>query len=115
MARKILNAKDQIHKFAADLIGEAVCVKGAALAFTKELVSNIPLNPIDAKMTTVARGIQITGVLLCVMDNRDLTRCQCFIDLALAESKERVKQILIAGMSDWTGLARFGSQATRSV
>jgi hypothetical protein len=35
--------------------------------------------------------------------------------LALAETKERVNQILIAGMSDWTGLARFRPQATRSV
>jgi hypothetical protein len=49
------------------------------------------------------------------MTGRELTNCQCFIDLALTESKEQVKQILIAGMSGWTGLARFGPQATRSV
>lgn len=107
MAREILNAKDQIHKLAGELIGEVVVAKGTALAFTEELVSNIPLSPIDAKMTTVARGIQITGVLLCVIENRDLTKCECFIDLALAETKERVNQILVAAMSDWTCLARF--------
>ena len=60
-------------------------------------------------MVAVARGIQITGILLCVMDNRDLMKCRCFIDLAVAESKERVNQILVAGMSDWTGLAQFRS------
>ena len=115
MAREILNAKDQIHKVAGELAGGAIGAKGAALAFTRELVSNIPLNPIDAKMVAVARGIQITGVLLCVITGRELTDCQCFIDLALAESKERVNQILVAGMSEWTGLAGFGPQATRSV
>jgi hypothetical protein len=41
------------------------------------------------------------------MDGRDLSKCECFIDLALAETKERVNQILVAAMSDWTGLARF--------
>jgi hypothetical protein len=113
MARAILGAKDDIHKLAGQLSGQAASrfgVKGAARAFTEELVSNIPLKPIDAKMISVARGIQITGILLCLMDNRNLTECQCFIDLALAESKERVNQILIAGMSEWTGLAQFRSQ-----
>ena len=85
----------------------------AARAFTEELASKIPLTPLDAKMVAVARGVQVTGILLCVMDDRDLTKCECFIDLALAETKERVNQILIAAMSDWTGLARF--RPTRSV
>jgi len=31
---------------------------------------------------------------LCVMDNRDLTKCECFIDLAKAETKERVGRML---------------------
>ena len=47
---------------------------------------NIPL-PMDAKMVSVARGIQVAGILLCVIDNRDLTKCECFIDLAKTESK----------------------------
>jgi hypothetical protein len=85
----------------------------AAQAFADELASNIPL-PIDAKMIAVARGVQVAGILLCVMDNRDLTRCECFIDLALAETKERLQRILVAAMSDWTGLARFTSLANRS-
>lgn len=85
----------------------------AAQAFADELASNIPL-PIDAKMIAVARGVQVAGILLCVMDNTDLTRCECFIDLALAETKERLQQILDAAMSDWTGLARFASPASRS-
>jgi hypothetical protein len=79
----------------------------AAGALLAPLASKIPLALIDAKMVAVARGIQITGILLCVLDSRELTRCQCFIDLALAETKEQVKKILVAAMSDWTGLARF--------
>jgi hypothetical protein len=76
-----------------------------ARAFTEELIANIPL-PIDTKMTR-SRGVQVAGILLCVMDDRDLTECECFIDLALAETKERVNQLLVAAMSDWTDLKRF--------
>jgi hypothetical protein len=84
-----------------------------ARAFTEELISNIPL-PFDAKTIAVARGVQVAGILLCVMDNRDLTKCECFIDLALAETKERVNQILIAATSDWAGLARFTPAPSRT-
>jgi hypothetical protein len=110
-----LEAKTQIHQAVGKLFGRVVGALGAgdaARAFTEELMSNIPL-PIDAKMIAVARGVQIAGILLCVMDDRDLTECECFIDLALAETKERVKQILVAAMSDWVGLAQFRPRATR--
>jgi hypothetical protein len=68
--------------------------------------------PTDAKMIAAARGVQIAGILLCVMDGRNLTKCECFIDLAMAETKERVNRILVAAMSDWTGLKRFGPGST---
>jgi len=117
MAREILKAKDQAHKLAEKLVGDAASVagvRGAALDFTRELVANIPL-PIDAKMVAAARGVQIAGVLLCIMDNRDLAKCECFIDLAMAETKEQVKRVLVAAMFDWTSLAGFGRPAAESV
>lgn len=109
IARSILEAKTQMHRTIGKVFGWAAGALGAgdpARAFTEELAASIPL-PTDAKLIAVARGVQVAGILLCVMDNRDLTKCECFIDLALAETKERVNQILIAAMSDWTGLARF--------
>jgi len=116
IARSILEAKAQIHNLIGHATGWAVKklrAGDAAQAFADELASNIPL-PTDAKMIAVARGVQVAGIVLCVMDNRDLTRCECFIDLALAETKERLQQILDAAMSDWTGLARFTSPTSRS-
>jgi hypothetical protein len=38
-------------------------------------------------------------------ENTPLDRCQCFIDLALAETKERVKQVLATALDDWTARA----------
>ncbi|HUN36175.1 MAG TPA: hypothetical protein VMU95_29610 [Trebonia sp.] len=112
-ARLILEAKTQVHKAAGKLLGWAVGALGggnAARAFAEELASNVPL-PMDAKMIAVARGVQVTGILLCAMDDRELTKSECFIDLALAETMERVKGILVAAMSDWVSLARFGPVA----
>jgi hypothetical protein len=40
--------------------------------------------------------------VLCLSRGDQLSRCQSFIDLALDETKERVKRILLAAMEDWT-------------
>lgn len=117
MARSILAAKAQIHEAFGKMIGWSfgrLGAGGAARAFAKELASNIPL-PIDVKMIAVARGVQIAGILLCVMDDRELTECECFIDLALTETMDRVKQILVAAMSDWVNLARFRPRDAQAV
>lgn len=115
-ARFILKTKVQIHKGVGKLFGW--CVSGfghggAIRAFEEELASNIPL-PTDAKMIAVARGLQVAGILLCVMDDKALEQCDCFIDLVRAETEERVKQILIAAMSDWVNLARFQPRNTQA-
>jgi len=105
-----LETKAQLHKTVGKLFGwaiGAIAADDTARAFAKELASSIPLGPVDAKMVAVARGVQVAGVLLCVMDAGDLTECACFIDLALAETKERVNQILVSAMSSWAGLATF--------
>ncbi|HKN52818.1 MAG TPA: hypothetical protein VJX66_09970, partial [Amycolatopsis sp.] len=60
-----------------------------------------------AKFTAVARGVQLTGIMLCLAAGRDLTHCPCFIELALNETKDRVKKILTAALDDWTNLASF--------
>lgn len=83
-------------------------------AFAEELASNIPLGSADAKMVAVARGMQVAGILLCVMDGKDLTDCECFVDLALAETKERVNQILVTATSSWSGLATLRPSSTQT-
>jgi hypothetical protein len=115
MARTILKLQDQVHQLAGELAGDFASVagvRGAPLDFTRELVKRIPIGPVDAKLTAAARTIQMAGIVLCLMDGRDLTRCDCFIDLALAETKERMSQLLEVGLDRWTELARFGPAAT---
>jgi hypothetical protein len=114
----ILTGKQKSHDLVGRSAGWLVSRLGAnevAQVFARELASKLPL-PYDAKLIAVARGLQVTGILLCVVDGRDLTRCPCFIDLALAESKAHLKKILVAALDNWTGLAAFPpSNRTRTV
>jgi hypothetical protein len=115
LAAAVLEGRQKLHELAGRSFGWLTGRLGAGdvtRAFAAELAANISLGPIDAKAIALARGLQVSGVVLCVMDQNDLTKCQCFIDLALAETKERVQAILVAGMSDWAVLARFSPRTS---
>jgi hypothetical protein len=62
----------------------------------------MPIPLIDEKTVVVARGLQMIGILYCLSENIPLERCPSFIDLARVETKERVKEILVPAMKDWT-------------
>ena len=67
----------------------------------KELAKKIPIPVVDDQTAVVARGLQMIGISLCLARDIPLERCQCFIDLALAETKEQVKEKLAAALGDW--------------
>lgn len=113
MAAQVLTGKRQLHELVGSGFGRAASWLGAggvSTTFVRELAAKIPL-PTDTQSVAVARGLQVTGILFCVADNEDLSRCKCFVDLALAESKATVKKILTTAMDDWAGLAEFPPQA----
>lgn len=109
LAADILAGKKAIHsaigRFAQWILSTLGRSKFEQALF-RELGNNIPL-PMDKKAIAVARGVQVTGIALCIAEGSDLTRCPCFIDLALEETKDRVKQILAAARGDWKRLAEF--------
>jgi hypothetical protein len=109
VAAAILASNQLIQSFGGLLASKLLALVGAnsiAQVLARELFERLPL-PHNMKIIAVGRGVQITGILLCVVSDRQLTECQCFIDLALAESKTRVKQIIIAAEGDWVNLKDF--------
>jgi hypothetical protein len=109
LAASVLTGKEKLHDLIGSLarwIAAFLGVGSVEQKLISELTSKLPL-PWDSKMVAVARGIQVTGILLCLADGRELSRCQCFIELALTETKARVKHILVAAIEDWTHLAAF--------
>jgi len=110
VAQRVLMVKGQLHTWIGRLAAWLLSLIGVdttAGKFAGELASNIPIAYVDVKIIAVARGLQVSGIVLCVFRDEDITRCQCFIDLALAEVRTRVKKILAAAMDDWVNLAVF--------
>ncbi|TDW75703.1 hypothetical protein [Kribbella pratensis] len=113
VAKFILAAKDKAHELAGWVGGGILALlglEGLAKRFARELIEHIPL-PFDGKAVAAARGVQVTGILLCLLNDDDLRRCQCFIDLALEQAKTAVRKLLTTAMEDWTQLARFAAKA----
>lgn len=114
IARAILAGKTKLHDLGGTLASRLMSLMGRHAIeqrFARELGSRVPL-PTDAQMVATARGAQITGIVICLVNGDDLNRCQCFIDLALSESKTRLKSVLVAAMDDWAGLGQFRPKIT---
>ena len=108
-AAALLDANQDIHKGIGWLTSRVLGRLGAGdavSAFVGELASNIPL-PTDAKIIVVARGVQVSGVAVCVANSVSLEYSQCFIDLTLDLAKTQVKKLLITAEGNWLDLARF--------
>lgn len=115
LARNFLGLKDEIHGIFGWLASGVLALFGAgdaARALASELISHLPL-PMDAKIIAAARGVQVTGILLCVVNGDDLDSCQCFIDLALDLTKTQVKKLLLVAAHDWTKLKAFPASVPR--
>jgi hypothetical protein len=105
LARAVLAARNKLHELIGRFAGWATGqLGGGGLERTaaREIAKRIPIPIVDQKAVLVARSLQMIGIALCLGRGDQLNRCQSFIDLALAETKERVKQILMAAMGDWT-------------
>lgn len=109
IAKRVLRAKDLAHQLVgglAEWIFSALNRSRLEQKFARELAKKIPL-PQEESVVAAARGVQITGILLCLVNGDDLSRCQCFIDLALEQTKTALKNILCAALEDWRWLAQF--------
>lgn len=117
LAATILETKEAVHGLLgrlAGLIAQALRADRVTTIFVEQLTARIPIPPMDTKMVAVARVVQLTGIVLCLETDTDLTNCPCFRALALSEAKRRVVAILVAGVGDWTKLTHFGSRTSGS-
>jgi hypothetical protein len=115
LAKAILDGRTKLHDLIGSFAGWLTSILGRSRLeqrFARELARRIPL-PGEGRLIATARGVQITGILLCVLNGDDLSRCQCFIDLALEESRTALKRILTTALDDWTALTAFPSKQLR--
>lgn len=107
LARNILDGKEKLHSFIgwlADQLFSLLNRSRIERIFARQLAKRIPIPLVDDHLPAVARGLQVTGIVICFLNDRELTRCACFVDLVIEEGKARVKQIITAAATDWTQL-----------
>jgi hypothetical protein len=104
MAKELLEKKKALHDFIGAVASRVTGWLGGRAfecSVARELAQRIPIPVLDDKTVVVARCLQMIGILLCLSQGIPLNRCQSFIDLALAETKERVEEIMVEAMEDW--------------
>ncbi|MBY8343024.1 hypothetical protein LXH13_19940 [Streptomyces spinosirectus] len=108
LARSILKGKERLHEAVGRAAGGVFGFLGRPRierVFAEELARRIPL-PVDAKLSAAARGLQIAGIYICIVGNRDLADCACLREILKAEGKERLKRLMQGALEDWQGLPR---------
>jgi hypothetical protein len=108
LARGALNFKKQVHEAVGDYVARAVALTtGSRLLreFAKQLAARIPLFG-DEQAVAVARGLQLTGIYMCLWSERNLEDCACFKDLVLNKTKEEVENLIREATVNWEGLGR---------
>jgi hypothetical protein len=106
LARAILEGKEQLHHAigrAADGLLGFFGRSRIERTFARELSSRIPL-PWDAQLAAAARGLQIAGIYLCFIGNRELTDCACLRDVLTSEGKAKLQGLIQAAVEDWKSL-----------
>ncbi|HEV7825627.1 MAG TPA: hypothetical protein VGP02_12025, partial [Mycobacteriales bacterium] len=96
--------KKQIHQAIGHIAGRLIGWFGPprfVRVLAEEIASRVPIPFIDQNATIAARGVQVTGVIMCAIQGRVLVDCACFADVVMAEGKERMKELLQKAMGDW--------------
>jgi hypothetical protein len=106
LARRALNGMDWLHGWVARIVVfllELFGLPRIVCLFGRTLAKRIPL-PGGHELKMVARGMQIAGIVICILDGRDLRKCSCFVDVVLEEGKERLQRLMEKAAGDWRDL-----------
>jgi hypothetical protein len=101
-ARQFLEAKEQAHELLADLlVGQSPADRAGQCLWEilRNYVKKVPI-PGEEILEMSARGLRIIGVYLCTVLG-DLNRCECLADLAEAVGRDKLEEVLTAGLNDW--------------
>jgi hypothetical protein len=108
LARGLLSIKGYFYRFLQVIVSWVMSKLGygdLARFFACQLVTAVPV-VWNAKLVSAARILQVTGICLCIMNDRSLTECECLHDLVLFEGKEAISRLMTAAVHDWREIAR---------
>ncbi len=117
-ARAILDGKRKVHRVVGYVVGRVVALVGGsrlAQALSDEIAARVALPFVDHYAVIAARGLQVAGLVMCVLHGQPVVSCACFKDVVMAEGKERMNAMLVAAADDWSGFRRFETPATSTL
>jgi hypothetical protein len=107
IARGLLAIRGYFHKL-LQILGNWVISKlgygELTRVFACQLVTAVPV-VWYAKLVAGARILQISGICVCLMNDRSLGECECLHDLVLFEGKEIIGRLMTAAVHDWREIA----------
>lgn len=115
LARAILEGRDRLHEGLGEFANRALGLVNRSSVerqFASELVKQLPLLAVDENLIAAARGLQVTGIVVCMARSSPLMQCACFTDVVLVEGQAKVKSLITAGMQDWAGLGSLSVPGT---
>jgi hypothetical protein len=107
VARQILAAKDELHREIGDAVGALSTRLGAPEPvgiFAGEFARRVQLPGVDDTLTSTARALQLTGIMICVFAGRNLADCACFVSVVIDEGKDVMQKLLVGAVHDWANL-----------
>ncbi len=113
LARTILDAQDRLREGLVEVTDRTLKLLNRSSVerqFAAELVKRLPLPAVGENLIATARGLQVTGIVVCVAESRPLTECACFTDVVCVEGQAKVKSLITAGMADWAGLGTIDAR-----
>jgi hypothetical protein len=92
-ARAVLALKQKAHELTGQAVS-ALLPEGTPRfhrILVRKIAEKLPL-PWDVKLEAIARGLQVIGIWMCLVQNLPLEHCPCLQMYGVARFKERIEQ-----------------------
>ncbi|KJY28166.1 hypothetical protein [Streptomyces sp. NRRL S-495] len=106
LARALLDGKKSLHGMVGAVIGRLWAALGRPRieqVFARELATRMPL-PFGHEVAAAARGLQATGILICLTGGGPMQDCACLKDLLVNEGRAQFENLLHGAFDDWINL-----------
>jgi hypothetical protein len=106
LARALLGISSYIKKMVQMAVNWVMLKLGygdTVRFFACQLIVLFPV-PLNAKLVSAARILQVTGICLCFTNN-NLMQCRCLHDLVEYEGKQAIEKLMFGAIRDWREIA----------
>jgi hypothetical protein len=92
-ARAVLDLKHKLHEVTGEAVSRLLPPNTPRFhrMLVKKIAEKLPLPP-DVKLEAIARGLQVIGIFMCVVQNLPLEHCACLQMLGAQLVKEQAKR-----------------------